>query len=224
MKSAVAILIVSTVLAAPGCGVSYTEPQVPAEIPNSQAQQNFDALWRGSLAVLRDYRFRIDRQDRRVGIITTRPMMARHWFEFWRGDAVSNYDVLEGSLQTVMRRAEVHIIPRPDHPDQYEPVVTVEVTRPDRQGLEIIAASEAYGRFFDTRERGETEYSRYRRQKQLKRDFDHTLLHDGPAAAEEAARESGYKPHAPENLGRQNTFALKLAAEIRAAAKRLARQ
>ena len=224
MKNAAAILIVSVLLTAPGCGVNYVEPQVPAEPAGTSAGRNFDAVWAGSLEVLRDYRFGIDRQDRRVGIITTRPMLARHWFEFWRTDAVSNYDFLEGSLQTVMRRVEVQITPRRGRPDEYEPVVTIEVTRPDRQGLEIVAASEAYSRFFDTHDVGDTEYSRYKRNKKLKREYDRTLLHDGRAAADELARESGYMPHAPEGLGRHDTLAHKLAADIRAAAaKRLAR-
>lgn len=224
MKTAASILIVSVLLAgASGCG-NYTEPPVAIEPAGPPALRNFDAVWRGSLDVLRAYRFRIDRQDRRVGIITTRPMLARHWFEFWRRDAISTYDFLEGTIQTVMRRAQVRIIPRPGRPDEYEAVVVVDVIRPDRQGLEIVAASEAYSRFFDTYDPDEIGYERHKRHKRLKRDFERALLHEGREAAEELAEESGYRPRPPEQLGLHDTFAERLASEIlAAAAKRLGR-
>jgi len=224
VKTAAHILIAATLLGGGvGCG-NHTEPRVAIDPSGPPAVRNFDAVWHGSLEVLRACRFRIDRQDRRAGIITTRPMLARHWFEFWRRDAVSSFDLIEGTVQTVMRQAKVRIAPRRGRPDEYEPVVIVEMTRPDRQGLEIVAASEAYSRFFDSYDPEETGYERHKHHKRLKRYFEYMLLHEGPEAAEELAQDTGYRPRPPEWLGQDDTLAGKLAAEIRAAAaKRLAR-
>ena len=218
------ILIVSAMLTgAAGCG-NHTTPHVAVEPPATEAERNFAAVWDGSLDVLRACRFRIDRQDRRAGVITTRPMLARHWFEFWRHDALSLFDLLEGTIQTVMRRAEVRITPLRGRPGEYEPVVIIEVTRPDREGLEIVGASEAYGRFLDTYDPEDTAYERHKRHKKAKRQFEYKLVLEGLSSAEEAAEASGYIPRPPERLGRHEALARKLAAEIRAAAaKRLGR-
>lgn len=221
MKTIAGILIVSALLAGSHGCVNYAEPIAPAGPAATPAERNFDAVWRGSLEVLRAYRFEIDRKDRRAGIITTEPMLARHWFEFWRPDAANFFDLLEGSLQTVARYAEVRITPLADRPGEYEPAVSVEVTRPDRHGMEIIAAGEAYDRFLDTYDSGRSRYDRYKRHKKLKKNIQWKLASEGQASAAETAEELGYATDPPEALGRQETLARKLASEIRAATARL---
>ena len=211
-----AILVLLTAVG--GCA-NYTQPRA-APGPQTQAQRNFDAVWRGSIEVLRRYHFSLDRQDRRAGIITTHPMLARHWFEFWRSDAANAFDLAEGTLQTVMRRAVVRVAPGKAE-GTYQPIVVVEVTRPDRQGLEIVAAGEAYDKFLDTYGDDDTLYGRRQRQKRLKKDIRYKLFAEGQAAADEAAEEAYYTPRPPETLGKQTTLAEKIAAEIRdEAAKR----
>jgi len=208
-----AVLVLLTAVA--GCG-NYTQPH-PTPGPQTQAQRNFDAVWRSSLEVLRRYHFRLDRQDRRAGIITTHPMLARHWFEFWRPDAANAFDFAEGTLQTVMRRAVVRVAPG-EAAGTYQPIVVVEVTRPDRQGRESGAAGEAYDKFLDTYGDDDTIYERHRRHKRLKKDIRHKLFAEGQAAADEAAEEAYYEPRPPEALGKQTTLADQIAAEIRTAA------
>ena len=205
---------------ASGCG-NYTEPRGTVW-PGEQAKDNFEAVWQSSLEVLGKYNFRSDRRDRRAGIITTHSMLARHWFEFWRGDAISVYDLAEGTLQTVMRRATVRIEQLDDFKGAYQPIVIVEVTRPDRGGLEIVAAGEAYDRFLDSYDTVDTEYERHKRFKKLKKNIAYTRQAEGQQAAAGLLEESAYLQAPPKPLGRQDTLAKRLADEIRAeAAKRL---
>jgi len=202
-----------------GCA-NYTRPQTTVW-PGGPGEDNFQAVWQASLDVLEKYNFRIDRKDRRAGVITTRPMLARHWFEFWRRDAVTTYDLAEGTLQTVTRRATVRIEPLDEFKGVYQPVVVVEVARPDRGGMEIIAASEAYDRFLDSYDTLDTDYERHKRLKKLKKSIDYTRQAEGDRAADEFAEDARYQQAPPELLGQQDALARQLTAEIRAeAAKR----
>jgi len=128
-----------------GC-VKYTKP-VAAAPKLTPAQRNFEALWQGSLDVLRDYGFTVDRQDRREGIITTRPLVGRQWFEFWRKDAATPYDVLEGSLQTIYRTALVRIWATDPNTGNYQAGVEVVLTRSDKEQSAVETVSDAYGMF-----------------------------------------------------------------------------
>ena len=139
MKSHLYLVLV---LLAGGCaagnGVATTEPV-------SQAQGDYDAVWGACLQVLRDYQFRVDRQDRREGLITTFPMTGKSWFELARKDAATFRDGLESSLQTIYRKAEVHITT--DDRQTYRTRVRVAVSRSDRPYLQITNAGEAHGLF-----------------------------------------------------------------------------
>lgn len=68
-----------------------------------------DPVWDSVEQTLRRYRFPIDRKDRGAGIITTMPEMSRHWFEFWRKDAVTSRDRLESTINPVRRWVEVQL-------------------------------------------------------------------------------------------------------------------
>jgi len=70
---------------------------------------DFEALWDGILRVLRRSDFRPDRQDRRAGIITTHPVTAAQYFEFWRQQNPDGYQALENNLHTVRRRVTVSL-------------------------------------------------------------------------------------------------------------------
>ena len=146
MKAIAAVLmVVCGAGALCGC-VKYTKP-VAAAPKLTPAQKNFVALWQGSLDVLRDYGFTVDRQDRREGLITTRPLVGRQWFEFWRKDAATSYDVLEGSLQTVYRTALVRIRVTDPNTDNYQAGVEVVLTRSDKEQSAVKTVSDAYGMF-----------------------------------------------------------------------------
>ena len=217
MARAMQIAIVAAVGALTlGCA-NYTKPQVPPA-PQTPAERNFDALWQGSLEVLGKYRFEIDRLDRRAGVITTRKMLARHWFEFWRPDAVSADDLAEGTVQTVYRQATVRIVPVVGKEGHFAATVEVRIFRPRRLGQEIIAAGEAYDDFLNTAD--EDDYRRARRQREQ-------AARERRDEASRAASgvEEGVEKDVEEDVERerQDNLARKLTDEIRVAAdKRLA--
>lgn len=115
-----------------GCGpVLYTEPVVTNE-PATEAQRQFEARWQASLEVLRRYQFKIDLQDRRRGLVRTEPMVARQFFEFWRRDATSAYDVAEASLQTVFLIASVQVSRVRGDSEDYTSAVRIQRVRSDQ--------------------------------------------------------------------------------------------
>lgn len=84
-------------------------------------EAQFDALWESCQEVLRRHRFRLDRVDRRSGTITTFPETSQGFFEFWRHDVDTSYDLLESTLRTVRRLAVVQV-------DRDEPAGSGQVT------------------------------------------------------------------------------------------------
>jgi hypothetical protein len=79
---------------------SYWMDQPPTATVDSQ---DFQKLWTSCEDVARDFLFRLDRQDYRSGILTTRPMVSGQWFEPWRRDNRRAYDVAESSIATIRR-------------------------------------------------------------------------------------------------------------------------
>ena len=74
-------------------------------IPDRSAQA--DALWEAVQDTLRWHRFRLDRVDRRAGVITTLPVASQHFFEFWRHDVDTAPDLWEATLNPLRRWVEV---------------------------------------------------------------------------------------------------------------------
>lgn len=87
-----------------GCG-----KPIPMADTRATPDENFNAVWDAAVETLWEYRFEIDRNDRRAGVLTTFPLVGRHWFEFWRKDAATNNDIAEGTLQTMYRQATVTV-------------------------------------------------------------------------------------------------------------------
>jgi len=125
-------LIIAAMLAAVwvsgGCPPTNTKPIIDTR-PTTEAGRQFEARWRASLKVLRSYRFKIDLQDRRRGLIRTEPMMARYLFEFWRPDAASMYDLAEGTMHTVYVIASVNVTRVDPDGDAYDLEVVVHRVR-----------------------------------------------------------------------------------------------
>ena len=71
--------------------------------PASATSHDFQRLWTASEGVARDFLFRLDRQDFRAGLLTTRPMVSAQWFEPWRREVRTAKDRNESSLATVRR-------------------------------------------------------------------------------------------------------------------------
>jgi hypothetical protein len=96
---------------------------------------DFDHLWEMTLRVLRRRGLTPDRQDRREGVITTKPITCQQWFEFWRHDAMGPYQWAESSMHTIQRLAVIRIKRQPQ-PGRYRLDVRVNIFRfsaPERQ-------------------------------------------------------------------------------------------
>ena len=90
-------------------------------------EKNFQAVWDASCETLSAYRFNVDRRDRRAGLITTKPMASRHFFEWWRRDKATASGALENTVQPIYRQVSVEI--RKADAGKYHPVVSITVSR-----------------------------------------------------------------------------------------------
>ncbi|MFP4105128.1 MAG: hypothetical protein ACLFVU_03465 [Phycisphaerae bacterium] len=123
------------------CGeVKYTTPIEEAR-PATAEERSFQRVWKSTIDVLKDKGFEIDRTDPREGVVTTLPMTSKQWFEFWRDENASRKDLLENSLHTIFRSAEVRLY-KADEPGQYDLDVQVFVSRSNRQTLMVTSPSE----------------------------------------------------------------------------------
>lgn len=130
------------VLCCAGCGgPMYTKPL--EREPATQAERNFRDLWRASLQVLKKHGFRLDRQDRRGGTITTYAVSGGHGLEaLWRKDAASGFYFQENTAQNILRAARVRIHRVPDRPDEFDFKVEVLMARTNRPQPQVTNAVE----------------------------------------------------------------------------------
>jgi hypothetical protein len=96
-RIALALLGILVGCAAPSRHTGTTRDPVAVVAPG------FDASFDACLDVARSLHFVVERQDRRGGVITTEPMTGAQWFEPWRRELRTNFDVAESSLSTVRR-------------------------------------------------------------------------------------------------------------------------
>jgi hypothetical protein len=141
--------LITLMAALAGCA-NYTQPVVSQE-PKTPAERNFETLWQASISVLREYYFKIDREDRRDGVIRTDAMLGKQFGEFWRKDAASDTNLAESTLQTIFRQATVTI--KPVGEDRFEPSVEVQTFRSNKEERQVSSTSEALN-LFDLPEKG----------------------------------------------------------------------
>ena len=127
-----------------GCA-NYTKPVATAE-PLTVRERNFEAVWQAAQDVLTDYNFRLERLDRREGLIVTEPLTGQQAWEFWRRDAVTPYALAESTLQTIYRQAQVRIVPISGEVNLYEAEVQANTYRSSRRS-QLGTTSAAYGMF-----------------------------------------------------------------------------
>jgi len=121
-------------------------PPLAYSFPTADMAQ-FTTLWEDCQDVLRDYRFKIDRLDRRSGLIATAPLTSAHFFEPWRHDTVTPYDFWEASLTTVRRSVTINAVYQ-DNQGETEVTLTVNrerFARPERQFNHTMAAFRMFG-------------------------------------------------------------------------------
>jgi hypothetical protein len=91
---------------APPCPTEPTVARVTAETPAA-----YECLWTAAGDTLRSHYFRLDRQDRLDGIITTFPETCAQFFELWRPQPEPAYYWVEANLHTIPLEAKVTIKP-----------------------------------------------------------------------------------------------------------------
>lgn len=87
---------------------------------------SFDPLFKACETEVRYRLFLIDRQDFRLGLLTTQPMVSKQFFEIWRSDAVTVPDISDSSLATVRRTVFFQLQHLPNGQFIAEPKVLVE--------------------------------------------------------------------------------------------------
>jgi hypothetical protein len=106
----------------------------------------YGTLWESSQEELRRHDFELDRVDERAGLITTYPVTSQSFWEFWRRDVATAFDLAEATWRTVRRRAEVNI--ERDAEGSASVVVTVHkqtFATPERQYNSSAAALRIFG-------------------------------------------------------------------------------
>lgn len=99
----------------------YSQPAVATvESPD------FAPLWRACRKAAVDGGFKVDRQDYRTGLLTTRPLISRQAFEPWKRDVVTAHDLAQSTLATVRRTVRFQITKRSDGGYEAAPKVVVE--------------------------------------------------------------------------------------------------
>jgi hypothetical protein len=73
------------------------------------AGADFDRMWNACRATLVADGFTIDRTDYRNGVMTTKPLVSKQFYEVWRGDVVTLHDLAQSSLGTVQRTVRIDI-------------------------------------------------------------------------------------------------------------------
>jgi len=87
---------------------------------------SFDRLWQAANDALRVRFFSVDRTDYRAGVLTSKPEASAQFFEPWRRDTPTAYDVAESSLATVRRTVRFEITRTERGTYQLVPKVLVE--------------------------------------------------------------------------------------------------
>jgi hypothetical protein len=118
-----------------GCSAPAQPTSPTVERVSLNTPSDFETLWETAGNTLRSHYFRLDRQDRQEGVITTFPETTANWFELWRPQPEPAFYWLEANTHTTQRRATVWIKPAASSGD-YE--VQVQVDRyqyslPERQ-------------------------------------------------------------------------------------------
>jgi hypothetical protein len=106
-----------------------------------------DRLWEAIQDTLREHRFRLDRVDRREGVITTMPVGSQHLLEFWRHDVNTREDLWESTLNPIRRWVSVSVTRGPDNAWQELACVVhrQRFSSPDRQFNSSGAAYQYFG-------------------------------------------------------------------------------
>ena len=141
------VVVVLIVLPAGCLGPRRDNYQSSRSVSIADPSPEADQVWEAVQETLRRHRFRLDRVDRRAGVITTMPVTSQHFFEFWRHDVDTRQDLWESTLNPLRRWVEVGIA-RDEDKKWKELTVVVHKQRlssPDRQFNSTGAAYQYFG-------------------------------------------------------------------------------
>ncbi len=111
-----------------GCEAPAPPAGPTVERVTAPTPEDYDHLWETTCDTLRAFSFRVDRQDRANGVITTYPETTAQSFEFWRPQPEPAYYWAEANLATIRRQTTILL--RPLEPSgEYELEVTVDRSR-----------------------------------------------------------------------------------------------
>jgi hypothetical protein len=122
--------------------------------PNETARYiynaNYDNVWRQAIAVLNASGFELDRQDYRLGVLTTRSLPSAQMIQFWKPDHTNPTSAMENTINNQRRRARVSIYTVEGKPEFYQIAIQVIVerqTNPTEEiGGPILTAGSGFGR------------------------------------------------------------------------------
>ena len=104
----IAVFAVSLVGA--GCAVPLGQPEVlQADAPVFVPGNSEEVVWERVVDVIHDYRFRIARENKLVGMIETKYKVGSSVLEPWHRDSVGTANRLESTFQSIRRRVNVSI-------------------------------------------------------------------------------------------------------------------
>jgi len=119
-----------------------TKPTQPRWEGIAVEKASFDQVWEVCLTSLKDRGLKVDRQDRRFGLIVSEPTIGEQFFEFWRKDAVSSDDVLLSSLHTIRRIVSIQVTTQ--GPRKFEVRVQAQAQRASIPGDQLDNTVEAF--------------------------------------------------------------------------------
>lgn len=114
--------------------------QMQVQLPDEQAYLQF---WSHALSAVRHFGYEIDRADPAAGVLVTRPVTSKQWFEFWRIDTLGSDQVAEASLHTIRRQIQVRIQRSGANSDEYAIGVQANVQRYSQTERQVTTASSA---------------------------------------------------------------------------------
>ena len=136
-----------TVAAAPTAGPATAPATAPAGrmvlkvVDPNQASRfiynaGYDNVWQQAIGVLTKAGFTLDRQDYRLGVLSTKPLPGAQFVEFWKPQHVNALNAMENTINTQRRIVRI-TISRAEKPDFYEIGVQVLVERQTNPTEEI---------------------------------------------------------------------------------------
>ncbi|MBI1335963.1 MAG: hypothetical protein GC164_03265 [Phycisphaera sp.] len=145
MKLSGAVLIALTLAPLLGCA---SKPSVsnPIEVD----VREYSRLERAAVLVLRDRGFRVDRQDYRFGVVTSKPQGASTIFEPWRADKNTLALATQSTFNNERRLVRITLQPVENDPATYLLSSEVVIERQARPGKRLTGSSNGYNVFGST--------------------------------------------------------------------------